>query len=176
MHQWTKKRTRRKTFRCRASVGPLDDLLLETTSPSRETTSSSSKPCRALLSESSSILMPSSSVAFLSKQPLVAPSFASVPSTVCRADFNSFFALASSIVALSRPAFVVSSSSLEPFNSFSNSSRFLVSALVSSPAWALVSAFAVFTRRSTCASVKVFWGEGCGGAWLKKVVIGPKAK
>ena len=161
----------------RASARPLENLLfLKTTSASRVAASSASKPCRAVRSKFSSVLIRSRLVAIPSMRALVAPCCVSKPSSVTCANFSSFFTLASSVLLFSRYVFVASSSFFEALDSIFDSSSLVVSWLISRSALALVSAFAVVSCRLTSTSVKVLWGGGRSEAWVKVVVAGPKSK
>lgn len=102
----------RRTLRARgkssrATAVPLDHLLLEATSAS-----------------SIVALILSRSVAILSMPALVAPRCIFAPSSVSRVHFSFFFALSSSVLVVPRSIF-------EEFNSFLESSSFVLSALIS---------------------------------------------
>ena len=149
MRASSKSKLRARSESSRASVGLLNNFLLETTSASRVITISASKRCHAVRSKFSSALVLSSSVAFPSQPALVTPCCVSAPSSVSCADFSSFFAFARSVFMFSGSVFVVSISSFQAFDSAFDSSSFVVSALISSSALALVSAFAVASCRFT---------------------------
>lgn len=171
-----RRKMRARSKSSRASVRPLDNFLLEMTSASRVAASSASRRCRNVRSEFSSALVHSKLVAIPSMRALVAPCCVSKRSRVFCADPCSFSALVSSVLLFSKSVFVVSSSFFEAFDSIFDSSSLVVRPLISWSALALVSAFAVVSRRFTPTSVKVLWGGGRCGAWVKVVLAGPKVK
>lgn len=165
-----RRKMRARSKSSRASVRPLDNFLLEMTSASRVAASSASRRCRNVRSEFSSALVHSKLVAIPSMRALVAPCCVSKRSRVFCADPCSFSALVSSVLLFSKSVFVVSSSFFEAFDSIFDSSSLVVRPRIS---W---SAFAVVSRRSTPTSVKVLWGGGRCGAWVKVMLAGPKVK